>query len=77
MLDDGDEMFVLMFDYLFWMVVVNLLGGIVIYYKCDEENFWYFDIIDMESKIILCICGIVIINLNNLIGVVYLCYVFE
>lgn len=38
---------------------------------CDEELGWFFDLDDICSKIILCICGIVIINLNNLIGVVY------
>lgn len=74
-MNEGDEIFILMFDYLFWMVVVMLVGGKVVYYFCDEENEWFFDIEDIKVKISLCIKGILIINLNNLMGVVYSCVI--
>lgn len=66
-------MLVFVFDYLLWIVVVVFFGGKVVYYICDEEVDWYFDFDDICSKIILKICGIVLINFNNLTGVVYSC----
>ena len=71
LLDDGDEMLVPMPDYPLWTAAVNLSGGTAIHYKCDEENFWYPDIADMESKITQNTRGIVIINPNNPTGAVY------
>ncbi|WP_312532813.1 pyridoxal phosphate-dependent aminotransferase [Acinetobacter variabilis] len=46
-------------------------GDTAIHYKCDEENHWYPDIADMESKITPNTRGIVIINPNNPTGSVY------
>jgi alanine-synthesizing transaminase len=51
LLDDGDEMLVPMPDYPLWTAAVNLSGGKAVHYKCDEENYWYPDLADMESKI--------------------------
>lgn len=51
LLDDGDEMLIPMPDYPLWTAAVNLSGGTAIHYKCDEENSWYPDIADIESKI--------------------------
>lgn len=73
MFDNDDEVLVLMLDYLLWIVCVSFVGGNVVYYICDEEVNWYFDIDDIKLKIIFKIKVIVFINLNNLIGVVYLC----
>lgn len=77
LLDDGDEMLVPMPDYPLWTAAVNLSGGTAIHYKCDEENFWYPDIADMESKITPRTRGIVIINPNNPTGAVYPRHVLE
>ena len=52
-------------------------GGTAIHYKCDEENFWYPDIADMESKITPNTRGIVVINPNNPTGSVYPRHVLE
>ncbi|WLF82930.1 pyridoxal phosphate-dependent aminotransferase [Moraxella sp. ZY210820] len=71
LLDNGDEMLVPMPDYPLWTAAVNLSGGTAIHYKCDEENNWYPDIADMESKITANTRGIVIINPNNPTGAVY------
>ena len=64
LLDDGDEMLIPMPDYPLWTAAVNLSGGTAIHYKCDEENSWYPDIADIESKTPNT-RGIVIINPNN------------
>lgn len=71
MLNSGDEMLVFVLDYLLWIVVVLFFSGKVVYYFCDEFFDWFLDFDDICVKIMFCMCGIVIINLNNLIGVVY------
>lgn len=71
LLNSGDEMLVFVLDYLLWIVVVLFFSGKVVYYFCDEFFDWFLDFDDICVKIMFCMCGIVIINLNNLIGVVY------
>lgn len=71
LLDNGDEMLVPMPDYPLWTAAVNLSGGQAVHYKCDEENGWYPDIADIESKITANTRGIVVINPNNPTGSVY------
>ena len=61
----------------FGQLAVNLSGGTAIHYKCDEENSWYPDIADIESKITSNTRGIVIINPNNPTGSVYPRHVLE
>ncbi len=77
LLDDGDEMLIPMPDYPLWTAAVNLSGGTAIHYKCDEENSWYPDIADIESKITPNTRGIVIINPNNPTGSVYPRHILE
>lgn len=77
LLDNGDEMLVPMPDYPLWTAAVNLSGGKAVHYKCDEENGWYPDIADIESKIDTHTRGIVIINPNNPTGAVYPRHVLE
>jgi alanine-synthesizing transaminase len=77
LLNDGDEMLVPMPDYPLWTAAVNLSGGKAVHYKCDEENYWYPDLADMESKITANTRGIVIINPNNPTGSVYPRHVLE
>lgn len=71
LLNTGDEMLIPMPDYPLWTASVNLAGGQAVHYKCDEENHWYPDIVDMEAKITAHTRGIVIINPNNPTGSVY------
>lgn len=33
-------MLILVFDYLLWMVMISFVGGIFVYYFCDEEDGW-------------------------------------
>ncbi|XID75854.1 pyridoxal phosphate-dependent aminotransferase [Alkanindiges sp. WGS2144] len=77
LLDNGDEMLVPMPDYPLWTAAVNLSGGQAIHYRCDEENGWYPDIADMESKITANTRGIVVINPNNPTGAVYPKHILE
>ena len=77
LLDNGDEMLVPMPDYPLWTAAVNLSGGQAIHYKCDEQNGWYPDIADMESKITANTRGIVVINPNNPTGAVYPRHILE
>lgn len=77
LLNDGDEMLIPMPDYPLWTAAVNLSGGTAIHYRCDEENHWYPDIADMESKITVNTRGIVIINPNNPTGAVYPRHILE
>ncbi|WP_026470546.1 pyridoxal phosphate-dependent aminotransferase [Alkanindiges illinoisensis] len=77
LLDNGDEMLVPMPDYPLWTAAVNLSGGQAIHYRCDEQNGWYPDIADMESKITANTRGIVVINPNNPTGAVYPRHILE
>ncbi|TEU27372.1 pyridoxal phosphate-dependent aminotransferase [Alkanindiges illinoisensis] len=77
LLDNGDEMLVPMPDYPLWTAAVNLSGGQAIHYKCDEQNGWYPDIADIESKITANTRGIVVINPNNPTGAVYPRHILE
>jgi alanine-synthesizing transaminase len=70
-------MLVPMPDYPLWTAAVNLSGGTAVHYKCDEENYWYPDLADMESKITANTRGIVVINPNNPTGSVYPSHVLE
>lgn len=71
LLNKGDEILVPMPDYPLWTAAVNLAGGTSIHYLCDENNEWYPDIKDIESKITNNTKGIVIINPNNPTGSLY------
>lgn len=77
LLDNGDEMLVPMPDYPLWTAAVNLSGGLAIHYQCDEQNGWYPDIADIESKITTNTRGIVVINPNNPTGAVYPRHILE
>lgn len=71
LLNSGDEVLVPMPDYPLWTASVNLSGGKAIHYLCDEDNEWYPDIGDIESKITNNTKAIVIINPNNPTGTLY------
>ena len=71
LLNDGDEVLIPAPDYPLWTAAVSLSGGTPVHYRCDEENHWFPDVADMESKISAQTKAIVLINPNNPTGAVY------
>jgi alanine-synthesizing transaminase len=71
LLNNGDEMLVPAPDYPLWTAAVTLSGGTPVHYLCDEDQGWFPDLADMESKITANTRGIVVINPNNPTGAVY------
>jgi alanine-synthesizing transaminase len=71
LLDNGDEVLIPSPDYPLWTAAVALSGGKPVHYCCDDENQWFPDLADMESKITDKTKGIVLINPNNPTGAVY------
>lgn len=71
LLNNGDELLIPAPDYPLWTASVSLSGGKPVHYLCDEENGWYPDLEDLESKITDKTRGIVVINPNNPTGAVY------
>lgn len=71
LLNNGDEMLVPAPDYPLWTAAVTLSGGTPVHYLCDEDQGWFPDLADMESKITPRTRGIVVINPNNPTGAVY------
>ncbi len=71
LLNDGDEILVPTPDYPLWTASVSLAGGTAVHYLCDEEQHWWPDVEDIESKITPNTKGIVLINPNNPTGAVY------
>lgn len=71
LLDSGDEVLVPAPDYPLWTAAVNLAGGRVSHYICDESNNWAPDIEDMRTRINENTRAIVVINPNNPTGAVY------
>lgn len=71
LLNNGDEVLIPAPDYPLWTASVALSGGEPVHYKCDEDNHWFPNIEDMESKINQNTRAIVLINPNNPTGAVY------
>lgn len=71
LLEDGDEILIPAPDYPLWTAAVRLSGGNPVHYLCDEQQNWYPDLNDLESKITAKTRGIVVINPNNPTGSVY------
>lgn len=71
LLNNDDEVLIPAPDYPLWTAAVALSGGNPIHYRCDEENQWFPDLTDMESKITKKTKAIVLINPNNPTGAVY------
>jgi len=71
LLNNDDEVLIPAPDYPLWTAAVALSGGVPVHYKCDEENQWFPNIADMESKINKQTKAIVLINPNNPTGAVY------
>ncbi|MEY8214070.1 MAG: pyridoxal phosphate-dependent aminotransferase [Colwellia sp.] len=71
LLNNDDEVLIPAPDYPLWTAAVALSGGKPIHYHCDDEDHWYPNIVDMESKISDKTKAIVLINPNNPTGAVY------
>lgn len=71
LLNNDDEVLIPAPDYPLWTAAVALSGGNPVHYKCDDENNWFPDLADMESKITKKTKAIVLINPNNPTGAVY------
>ncbi|REL27225.1 pyridoxal phosphate-dependent aminotransferase [Thalassotalea euphylliae] len=71
LLEDGDQVLIPAPDYPLWTAAVSLSGGKPVHYKCDEDNHWFPNLDDMESKITKKTRAIVLINPNNPTGAVY------
>lgn len=71
LLNNGDEVLIPSPDYPLWTACANLAGGKAVHYVCDEENNWYPDLKDIESKITSKTKAIVVINPNNPTGSLY------
>ncbi|WP_343318291.1 pyridoxal phosphate-dependent aminotransferase [Arthrobacter sp. TMP15] len=71
LLNTGDEVLVPTPDYPLWTASVSLAGGRPVHYLCDENQEWWPDLADLESKITAKTKGLVVINPNNPTGAVY------
>ncbi|MEW6982646.1 pyridoxal phosphate-dependent aminotransferase [Colwelliaceae bacterium 6471] len=71
LLNNDDEVLIPAPDYPLWTAAVSLSGGNPVHYRCDEENYWFPDLVDMEKKITKKTRAIVLINPNNPTGAVY------
>jgi len=71
LLNQGNEILIPAPDYPLWTAAVNVSGGKVVHYQCDEQADWFPDIDDIKSKITPQTRGIVVINPNNPTGAVY------
>ena len=71
LLNNGDEVLIPAPDYPLWTAAVSLSSGTPVHYHCDDENFWYPNLKDMEAKITKKTKAIVLINPNNPTGAVY------
>tara|TARA_R110000737_G_scaffold348734_1_gene383294 strand:- start:495 stop:1709 length:1215 start_codon:yes stop_codon:yes gene_type:complete len=71
LLNNDDEVLIPAPDYPLWTAAVALSGGAPVHYHCAEENSWFPDLNDIESKISPKTKAIVLINPNNPTGAVY------
>lgn len=71
LLEDNDEVLIPAPDYPLWTASVSLSGGKAVHYRCEEEDNWFPNLEDIESKITNRTRAIVIINPNNPTGAVY------
>ncbi len=71
LLNNGDEVLIPAPDYPLWTAAVSLSGGTAVHYRCDEEQSWFPDLADIESKIHPNTKALVVINPNNPTGAVY------
>lgn len=71
LLAPGDEVLIPAPDYPLWTGATALSGGNPVHYICDEDNNWWPDPEEVESKVTERTKALVIINPNNPTGAVY------
>ena len=71
LLNEGDEILVPTPCYSLWSNCALLVGGVPVYYMCDENAGWFPDINDIRKKITSRTKAIVLINPNNPTGALY------
>ncbi len=71
LLNEGDEILVPTPCYSLWSNCALLVGGVPVYYMCDENAGWFPDIDDIRKKITSRTKAIVLINPNNPTGALY------
>jgi alanine-synthesizing transaminase len=71
LIDNDDEVLIPSPDYPLWTAMVTLAGGRAVHYRCDENDDWNPDLVDMAAKITDRTRAIVVINPNNPTGAVY------
>ncbi len=71
LVNNGDEVLIPMPDYPLWTACVSLAGGEAVHYSLNEDDQWWPDLEDIESKITPRTKAIVVINPNNPTGAVY------
>lgn len=71
LINPGDEILIPTPDYPLWTGLTALYQGIPVHYICDEENNWWPDPEEIESKVTDRTKALVIINPNNPTGAVY------
>lgn len=71
LLNNGDQVLVPAPDYPLWTAAATLAGGTARHYRCEEDNDWLPNLLDIESKINANTRAIVVINPNNPTGALY------
>ncbi|CAH9058937.1 Glutamate-pyruvate aminotransferase AlaA [Pseudoalteromonas holothuriae] len=71
LLNNGDEVLIPAPDYPLWTASVKLAGGTPVHYRCDEQQDWFPDLVDIKQKITNKTKALVLINPNNPTGAVY------
>ena len=71
LINRGDEVLIPSPDYPLWTAAAKLSGGVVRYYRCDEQSHWYPDVADIARNITAQTRMLVVINPNNPTGSVY------
>ncbi|MGO1522309.1 MAG: pyridoxal phosphate-dependent aminotransferase [Nesterenkonia sp.] len=71
LINPGDEILIPAPDYPLWTGLTALYQGIPVHYICDDQNHWWPDPEEIESKVTDRTKALVIINPNNPTGAVY------
>ena len=71
LVNPGDEILIPAPDYPLWTGLTALYQGIPVHYICDEQNHWWPDPEEIESKVTDRTRALVVINPNNPTGAVY------
>ncbi|WP_022873554.1 pyridoxal phosphate-dependent aminotransferase [Nesterenkonia alba] len=71
LINPGDEVLIPSPDYPLWSAITALCQGVPVHYICDEQNNWWPDPEEIESRVTDRTKALVLINPNNPTGAVY------